>query len=678
MKISYEWLREYVNTKVRPDSIASLLTMAGHEVSSIGHAQGDDIFDIEVTANRPDCLCHIGIARELAAITGKTLKMPDSRIAKKARPQCAFKIAIDDKKLCPFYSLRIIRDVRVAPSPKWLIRRILSMGLRPVNNIVDITNFVLFETGHPLHAFDADRLSGTEIRVRNAKENEDIITIDGMARKLTDKTLVIADAKGPIAIAGIMGAKATEITQQTKNILLESAYFNPASIRKASFKLGLSTDSSYRFERGSDMSNIAVSSDRAAVLIRDIAKGVIGARAISGTDKQPRVTVNMRMAYLNKILGTCLTAVQVKDILKRLGYGVGTGSAFQVTVPYHRNDTTREADLIEEVARIYGYENIQSMPARVITTYQDAKTADFMKKRLIARQVLTASGFDEIVTYSLISKDMIKDMPWPEDSIVDIKNPLSREQEIMRPSLLPGIAKAIAYNISRQVYNIKFFELSNVYFKRQTNYHEEPCLALALYARADSSKQQGYAQSELFYLKGALAQLSEALGIKDIRFEKATTALFDANESMVLLSGDIMLGAMGKLKRNILDAYGITGALFASELNLRQVIQLSNLRRNYSPLPRFPYAYRDISFSVSCEVEYAQIEALIRKTAGHIIETIELLSEYRGKQIEQDQRGLAIRVVFRSKEKTLTEDELSASDTAIREALAKTLSVVFR
>jgi phenylalanyl-tRNA synthetase beta chain len=682
MKISYQWLREYVNTKLRPESIAESLTMAGHEVSSIEHLKGDDIFDIEVTANRADCLSHIGIAREVSAITGKAFKLPNSRLPKPAKisrdSSGGLKIIISDKAACPLYTYRIIKNLNVASAPKRFADRIHSIGLRPVNNIVDITNFVLFETGQPLHAFDLDKISGNEIFIRYAKLNERIVTIDGTERRLTQKTLVIADETGPIAIAGIMGGKSTEISSHTKNILLESAYFNPVSIRKASFALGLSTDSSYRFERGVDPDGVKYASDRAAALIRDAAKGSIGKWVQSGIKPPPCGDIILRTSRLNKILGTTLTSAGIKKILTRLGYKVKGHGQLTITTPPYRNDTMREADLIEEAARIYGYDNIPQSPPYVIATMHDARAKDFICKRQIARNTLTALGFNEILTYSLVGKDMIKDMPWHEDNLVNIKNPLSREQEIMRPSLIPGMVRAVSYNISRQVYDIKVFELSNVYFKSQDTYNEELYLAFSVYTRTENTREQCDAQPGLRVIKGTMEQLAEALGIKGIRFEQATSPMFQANESVAILSGHSMLGSMGVISQAALASAGITGALFAAELNLDIMMKSSALQRYYSPLPRFPFAYRDVSFSVGYTIEYEAIKALIMQAGGLIVEGVELLSEYKGKQIEKGHRGLAIRVIFRSKEKTLAEEDISASDRDIRNALRETFNAVLR
>jgi len=678
MKISYEWLREYVNTKLRAENIAAKLTMAGHEVAAITRQGNDFIFDMEITPNRADCLSHLGIAREAAAITGKELKVPCVKIKKRKSVKKSFNISIENKPACPRYTCRVINNVKVAPSPKWLVKRIESMGLRPVNNIVDITNFVLFETGQPLHVFDSDKFSRQEIVVRNAREKERITTIDGVERKLSSQMLVITDGERPVAIAGVMGGKQAEVTEKTENIFLESAYFDAVGVRRTAFSLGLSTDSSYRFERGVDSGGILFASDRATSLICGIAKGEPGAIKDAGVKIRAGAKIILRPARLNKILGTDLKAAEISGILSRLGYGVKGTSELIVTAPTYRNDTTRETDLTEEVARIYGYENIAPSPLKVVTTTEDPQAKDSIRKRDITKNTLVASGFNEIITYSLVSDHTVKKAAFLSDDFVAIKNPLSREQDIMRPSLLPGMLKAVAHNLSRQVYDIKLFELSNIYFQKEAEYNEEPFLTLAQYERQGKASQKDYPQTGLFQLKGALSGLGEKLGITGLVFEKSSHPILDKEEAAVVLANDTMLGVIGRVNEKTLHSFDISGQLFIAELNFNMLAGCSNLRRYYKPLPRFPYSYRDVSFSIDSSIPYSKLVSFFRQAGGAQLEKVELLSEYRGKQIEKRHRALAIRVIFRSKKKTLTEEEVDTADTAIREGLKEKFNAILR
>jgi phenylalanyl-tRNA synthetase beta chain len=678
MKISYEWLREYINIKARPEAIANWLTMAGHEVSFIERKAGNVVFDIEITPNRPDCLSHMGIAREISAITGKLFNPPLVQALKTSRVKTDIKITRHNKAICPFYTLHIIRNARIARSPGWLTGRISAIGLNPVNNIVDITNFVLFETGQPLHAFDLDKIAGSEIIIRNAKAGELLITIDDIERELTPDMLVIADKSGPIAIAGVMGGKNSAITDKTSNILLEGAYFDPVNIRRTSLSLGLASDSSYRFERGADLENIAYSSNRAASLMCYIAKAGIVGFLKSGDNTRSFAPVSLRVPYLNRILGTSLRPAEIRQILLALGCKVKGHSVMEVVAPSYRGDITREADLIEETARIYGYHNISSIPTSIIATGQDDNLKAFMEKRDITKDTLTASGFSEAITHSLISRSLVKGMLWADEDCIAVKNPLSKEQEIMRPALLPGIIKVSAYNISRQVYNIRLFELSNIYFKDAGEYKEEPYLALSLYSKANVSDQKSDARQGFFQLKGVILNLARTLGVKNLEFEKTTTGLLDDEASITVLSGNTMLGSMGRLKDSIAAIFGITGYLFVAEINFRKLALSANPERYYKPLPRFPYAYRDISFAADTAVAYKEIETVIKRAGGRIVERVELLSEYYGRQIQAGKRSLAMRVIFCSKDKTLAEEEIALADTAIRNDIEKTFNAVLR
>jgi phenylalanyl-tRNA synthetase beta chain len=676
MRISYDWLREYIDTKIRTENISSILTMAGHEVVAVEERENDSILEIEVTPNRPDCLSYIGLAREVSAVTKKRLKLPTAHIASKKSKQNTIKVTIEDKAGCPRYSARIIKGVSVGPSPKWLIRRIGSMGLRPVNNIVDITNFVLFETGHPLHAFDLDKIKGNEVIIRKASPGEKITTIDGVEKELKPHMLLIADKERPIAVAGVMGGKDTEVEESTKNILLESAYFDPVTIRRTALSLGISTDSSYRFERGTDLAAIVKASDRAASLIGDIAGGKICGITDAGTKKKSQNTVLLRAAYLNRLLGTQLNAETIKEMLERLGFIAKGTSMLEVTAPTFRDDVTREADLIEEAARIYGYEAILPKPQSIIATEEEPQPKDARQKTGLAKEVLTSSGFNEVITYSLISRQALKETALPEEGVVEIRNPLSREQEIMRPSLLPGALKAVSYNISRQIQDIKIFELSSIYFQKEGVYNEEPFLTIAQYTK--KSQMQNYNESGLFKMKVIITVLGERLGAPKLNFEKTTHPLFVSDETIAVLSDNLMLGVLGRVKPEILKAFDIPNEAYAAELNFKVIIDSSSLSRFYKALPRFPYSYRDISFAIDKSVTYKEITDLVRNTGGIIIEDIELLSEYRGEHIAKDQRGLAIRVIFRSKEKTLTEEEIDRIDTAVRENLVKNFNAALR
>ena len=435
MKVTYNWLKDFVDIRLAPEALADKLTMAGLEVKAIDKFEDDYVFEIEITSNRPDWLSVVGIAREVAAITKAKVKRQKAKIQFKIqnlkKETTPFKINITDKKACPFYSARVIADVKIGSSPEWMAKRLRAIGLRPINNVVDITNYVLFATGQPLHAFDLDKIVGAKISIRFAQAGEEIITIDGIKRKLSADILVIADEFKPAAIAGIMGGKDTEVNESTKNILLESAYFSPLIVRKAARMLALSSDSSYRFERSVDITQVINSSDLAAGLIQKYAQGKIGGLSQSGLKpKESSEVINFSLSQANKLLGREIPLARAKSIFKTLEFKVGAskGDVLKITPPGFRQDISSDVDLVEELCRIYGYENIPlSLPAvrhQAIGAKESiertAKIAekviakgDFLEEdRLIfirekAREVLIALGDSEAITYSLLSRESL-------------------------------------------------------------------------------------------------------------------------------------------------------------------------------------------------------------------------------------------------------------------------------
>ncbi|MFH0732855.1 MAG: phenylalanine--tRNA ligase subunit beta [Candidatus Omnitrophota bacterium] len=681
MKISYEWIREYAPTKVRAANLAQMLTMCGQEVTAIEQKGDDFIFDIEVTSNRPDCLCHIGIAREVAAITGKKLKLPAYNIKscfgkKIPKPQ----VIVKDANACPRYTARLIAGVEVAPSPKWLIKKIESIGLRPVNNIVDITNFILFETGHPLHAFDYDKLGGKSVIVRMAKDGEEITTIDNVKRKLKPHTLVIADLQRPVAIAGVMGGANTEISQNTKNILLESAYFDPVSIRRTSRQLGLSTDSSYRFERGVDLVNVAQASDRAASMICAIAKGKTHKTPVDiGKKTLKAPVINLRPQRVNSVLGAKISNQAIKKSLAAVGFKVSDAkSAMKVIAPSFRiADVKREEDLIEEIARIWGYEFIPVVLPRAIIT--DEESAFKRKKGIISstQETLAALGFTEILTYSLISKDDIGKTAIPQINVIPIQNPLSDQQAVMRNSLLPGMLKAIAYNINRGNSNLSLFEFSNIYFRHAENLSEQLSLIMGACGETEGDWKRQRQERDLFYLRGVLKTLFETMAV-NIYFEETQHPSFELGKTLAIMSGSEMLGTVGAISPQVLAAMDIKQKVFCAEINTQILFKNARLEKYYKPIIKFPGAQRDISACVDNGIAFEDIYRAVKQAGGHIIKDIELVEEYKGKQIQGSQRALLLRIAYQAKERTLTEQEIERAHNGIREKLKKEFNAQLR
>jgi len=537
MRFTYSWLKEYIDVKLKPKELAEKLTMAGLEIEAVSQADGEWVFEAEVTTNRPDWLNIIGIAREVAAITDEKMaatkagQHSSASTGRAAQPKSAANCIIQvlDKQSCPRYTGRIITGVKVAPSPEWLVKRLKSIGVRSVNNIVDITNFVLFETGQPLHAFDFDKLSGGRIIVRRAKGNEQIVTIDGVTRKLDLSMLVIADENAPVAIAGIMGGKGTEVTESTKTILLESAYFDPAITRKVSRCLGLGSDSSYRFERGVDLAGVKTASDRASALIAAIAGGLTGKIIDIGKKSITQANVLVNFQKVNDVLGTNVPTKEISRILKALGLKSGktskAGAVF--TIPSWRRDLKKEEDLIEEIIRIYGYDKICTDSVFIPMQPDLAR---------IISDTLVSFGLNEAITYSLVDK-VLDDIfqPAPLVAAIKIKNPLSSDFAVLRRNIIAGILNAAKWNLNRNINDIKLFEIGPVYHSEKLDKQEENHIVICLSGTRRDNWQDGVNPVDFYYLKGITDSLFKKLGVSNYDIKPGQSGIFQAEQSAEIM-----------------------------------------------------------------------------------------------------------------------------------------------
>lgn len=674
MKVPFSWLRDYVDVgKLSPEEVAAKLTMAGLEVVLIEKVGGDSIFDIEVTPNRPDCLSIVGVAREVAACLAagplaclqKRLKSPKIK-SLKAETRKGPAIEIKDENICLRYTGRVINDVKIGPSPRWLIDRLEKMGLRSVNNLVDITNFCLFELGQPTHAFDYDKLKG-RIIVRRARRDERIVTIDEKERTLDLDTLVIADEEKVVALGGIMGSRDTEVTSNTKNILFESAYFNPVSIRRTSRKLGLISESSYRFERSVDMGGIVKASERACSLILELCGGRAGPLVDVGKKEPKEIKIYLRPQRLKKILGLDISLSTIKKILSSLELEVRLSSkeTMVVSIPSFRQDLKSEIDLIEEIIRIYGYDKL---PTTMPTIVGHPKRMDLEREASnIARDVLTSLGADEVITYSLISKEDLNSIDLGDERTIVIKNPLSIEQEIMRPTLVPGILRAVSWNLNRGVKNIRVFELGKIYFEEGKHFREEEGLSIA-------------SSGELSFLdmKGMLETLFSRLGVSEVSFKAEGFPNFLSREAASIEIGKKRIGFLGKVKREILERFDIKVELLLCELSLKGLLPYVKLEKRLHELPRFPSVKRDISMVVGKDASHEKIVSVVKKAGGDLVADIELFDEYFGTQIPQDARGLSYSIEYRALDRTLTDEEVNNLHRAVCDALVQRLGAKIR
>ncbi|MBU4313043.1 MAG: phenylalanine--tRNA ligase subunit beta [Candidatus Omnitrophica bacterium] len=686
MRVSLNWLKDFVDLKADLEKVPQALTMTGLEVGSIVDVEDDKIMDIEITPNRPDCLSIIGVARELAAATNKSLEVPLSikkAYGKKAPGRGSAKIEVQDKKACPRYVGCIIKNVKIGPSPKWLVQRLNAMGLRSINNVADITNYILFETGQPLHAFDLDKLEGKRIIVRKAKKGEGITTIDGIRRELDPNILVIADAASPVAIAGIMGGKDTEISGDTKTVLLESAYFDPIVVRKAQRKLGLVSESSYRFERGVDFSMVFAASARAQEMIRDIAGGrVSGTSTDVGGKLIKEKEVSLELGEISRVLGIEILPSKVADFLKQLDIKVvkKTKDKIVVKVPNYRQDLERDIDLIEEIVRLYGYDKV---PTKIPTftlqkTYEEEKKAQVSLDKK-AKDVLISLGMNEIITYSLTSRFSVESLGISFDNLVRLENPLSSNQEFMRPSLLPEMLEVVSWNLNRRSSSLRLFELSKVYLKGDgDSVRENKNLCLGMCGATSGNWKEKSRDIDFFDLKGSVEVLLNKLGIKEYTLEAKDSFIFRDKMSSSIKIGEETIGVLGEVKKEIAKKFDIKQKVYVAEIYIENLLGIADLKKRFSPIPRYPSVKRDISILIGDSVASSSIFDLIKETGKDLVKSIDVFDLYKGQQVGEGKKSLAYTVEYRSDQKTLKDEDVTGIHKNIQDALVKKLNAQIR
>lgn len=674
MKVSYDWLKDFVDLKISPKELADKLTMAGLEVVSLEERSGDSVLEIEITSNRPDWLSILGVAREIGAITGarfKTKNVPSPKL--KNLKTCS--VSIEDKSDCFFYSALVIRGVRVGPSPEWLKKRLEALGCRSVNNIVDVTNYILFESGQPMHAFDLDRLGRQTINVRRARQGEMITTIDGQQKFLDGDMLVIADNKKAVAIAGVMGGKDTEVTDRTTNILLESAVFNPILVRKTRQKLGLPTESAYRFERGVDEQNARTAVFSAAKLITSLASGECFAYKCLGKIRKESPEIKLEADYISRILGAAIPMVRARQILTRLGFCVrarGKG-ALMVKAPSFRQDIKAQIDLVEEVARIYGYDKIPiSLPA-----VKPQKNISGRRDMVCGiKNTLYSLGLQEGLTYSLVEREMLEKSGVKKDAqTVEIMNPLSKEQEVLRYSILPSLMRVLAYNLDQQQEYVNIFEIADIFSDKNNGVDEILSLGIALCGTRPFFLKQGLVKDELgiLHLKGILEKLFISLGVSNYDFVKQ-----QGSRVSVTVSGE-EIGFMFVPQERILGSFDIKNKkAFLAELDLVKLLDRARAERKFSGIPKYPAVTRDLSFIVKEGVSIKEIIGVVKEKGAPLLSEAGVADYYQGKQIPAGFRGLTISCVYRSDDRTLTEEEVSPLHKTICGCLETRFGIKFR
>ncbi len=642
----------------------------------------DVVFEIGLTPNRPDCLSIIGVAREVAAIEGGRLTYPQIELPLSEPHNFEFSpVTIEAPDLCPRYAARVLDEIAVGPSPEWLRERLLSVGLKPINNIVDVTNFVMMEMGQPLHAFDYDRLAENRIVVRTAGEGERFHTLDGKERVLTADMLMICDGEKPVAVGGVMGGMNSEIGETTTRVLIESAYFDPVSIRKTSKKLGLATDASHRFERGVDPERTVVALNRAAQLMTQAA----GGRMLDGLiDQRPKRIEARRITFgvaaANRLLGTDLDRGRMEALLKSIEFTVESGAGDEVAVrpPSFRVDITRPEDLMEEVARLWGYDNIAT--THPLIRAEGRKPPRSLEIRRRIRNLLTGFGFTETINYSFIHRGaceiMRLDAGDPMRRMLDILNPLSEEQAVMRTSLLPGLLGTMGRNLARQVRTLRIFEVGKTFTSRGTEdlpAEREVAAGLWTGSRGDASWTAKETPCDFYDIKGVVEGLLWGLGIRNAAFTRRSEAecRYARPGVAATITGEgRTLGMVGEVHPKVVEGFDLKQPAFIFELDLEALGALAPEVRRYRELPRYPAVTRDITLIVDRGAEARRIEETIREAAAaDPLEEIQVFDAYEGGAIAPGKKSLSFRLIYRSPEATLEDEQVNAVHKRIADRL---------
>jgi phenylalanyl-tRNA synthetase beta chain len=678
VKLPYQWLTELVKVTGDVEAVAAALARRGFEVASIE----DGVIDFEITANRPDCLSVIGLAREASAAFGAPLQLPDRTMPPAGQPQ-PIDIAIEEAELCPRYCAQVFEVRTIAGSPAWLRQRLEAAGVRSISAIVDVTNYVMLEMGQPTHAFDYAALAGRALRIRRAKPGEKLRTLDGIDRELQPDMLVIADAERAQAIGGVMGGAVSEINAATRLMVLESAYFKPASVRRTSKRLGLKTEASTRFERGADVQAAPAAIARAAALFQQI-----GAAQPLGPmiDKYPApiapVTLTLRADRIARVLGVAVEASSVPAILEPLEFApaaAAAAAAWNVSVPSFRVDVRREIDLIEEIARHDGYAGLPAtFPA--LTAPQPPADPRTLRDRLL-RQVLTACGLSEAMTFSFIEASAAQPFANAGELVV-VANPLSEKFAVMRPSLLPGLIDAAAHNRRREHADVRLFETG----ARFTTAGEGRAAAAVWCGAGTLPHWSGGArEADFFDVKGVVEAIAHALGLA-LEFEPAVSAhIVEGRTAAVNIQVregiSRRFGLLGQIAPHVLAARGVPAgdAVYAFELDLDAAPAIAHAHdRRAESLPRFPSVVRDVSVLVDSSLPAAAVRGTIRSSAPATLAQVIEFDRYRGKGVPEGRVSLSLRLTFRSPERTLTDAEVDAAMIQIVRALADAHGAVQR
>ena len=683
-----DWLKEYVDVDVSAEKLGHLLTMAGLEVEAqeaveLSDGARAEVLELNITPNRGYCLSYLGVAREVAALLSKPLRYPNhvTKLEKVWGPDLVEgELVVDNQEpeLCSRYSGMIIENVKPGPSPRWLVDRLTAIGLRSVNNIVDITNFVLMEYGQPLHAFDRESLKNSSIVVRRAAKDEAFTSLDGSDLKLGEDALVIADANKTVALAGIMGGVNSQVTESTRHIVLESASFDSATVRKGSKKYGLRSDSSIRFERGIDIEGVISAQARAALLIQELAGGTIRKGRVDVYPSPLKIkTVSLRISRLNQVLGCSLSAGKIENYLSCLGmkvFGPKDGEIFNVEIPTFRPILARETDLIEEVARLNGFDKIEvTSPSARIRPVRSTPKQSAVRR---VKDTLSQIGFSEILTYSFISAPSARQFgsafsTISEMDIISLSNPISTDMGVMRPSLLPGLIQSVIRNCSKGEKRVKIFEFGNIFLRNKQGELEEKTALGALVAGTYENsvwKQTGESY-DYFDLKGTLDSVIGQMKIKLTEQPESGRPFMLKGKNVELVTNDKVCGYFGELSPGIVRQYELPRHCVVFELDFDRLTHALSKHVRFVSLPKFPETYRDISILIDKSVSSGEVSDRISQVGAPLLRKVELYDHFSGKKIQEGKKSLTYALTFQSADKTLVDEEVNPVFEKIVETL---------
>jgi phenylalanyl-tRNA synthetase beta chain len=671
MIVSWNWLAQYVRLDMPVEALTERLALTGLNHESTEEVGGDLAIDLEVTSNRPDCLGHLGVAREVSVLFDRPLRVPDARPPASGAPvETLTGVAVEAADLCQRFTARVVTGVTIKESPWWLRKRLETLGVRPISNVVDVTNYVMFECGQPLHAYDLDRLDGRRLVVRRARAGEKLTAINNKVYDLSPEMLAIADAERPVGLAGVMGGLDTEIGPATGNVLIEAAQFDAMSVRRTARALGLFSPSSYRFERPLDPEMTEWASRRCAELVLETAGGTLQPGVIDvGPPRPPREPITLRLDQIPRVLGIPVGREEVERILRALGLkSLGaTPTALTLRPPTWRSDLEREIDLIEEVARVHGYEHIPEDRAVPLTS---APRGARERVEDATRDALTACGFDEAATFSLVADELSEPLDpgtEPPGPPIRVEHAGRKREGALRRSLVPSLLAARRHNEAHGNSDAELFEIADVYLPRPGQQLPDQPARLGLVSGRD-----------FFGLKGVVEALLGRLHSTGMELRPAALSLFTPGRAAEVLLDGAHLGYLGEVDRSRLDALDLRGACAAAELEFGLLVDRAVLVPGYRPLPPFPAVARDLSLVVDRSLPWSELAAAARVAAGPSLEAVEFLDTFHGGNIPEGRHSVHFGLRFRHPERTLTGDEVDRSVKAVVDACAARFAAALR